>query len=438
MMKFEFTKGQIERLLETYNVKDIDKLLNENVVGSVIGRFFGKKLVSTLESRYGDDIIIILDRLFANAESRGSIITGVDKKLYLIAGNNKKWSMETIKNAINAVASGKLPPDTLDLLPKTLKDGSTFRETLQNQLSRVKPKTAPKSKPKTTPKTTETPNTGIVGTSLTDDVIVGSIKEKFNELGIPYKLTAKQESFFISELRTLTNEAYEQIRKGLPENFNETALRFKSLPPSKQREIIIQAQKVIKENTIGVGMTKKQLIKFNEGLEKILDLFKIYKGDKVKDKLLNFLIFNASLTVIDILINSIQKGKITSENVFGFSWKQQALWKVLTSAVLSYGNIGKKLNIIYSLVMATYSLTGKDKSEQLSDFPISILEAKEFIESSSNPLELDPDERVTKYEPVDKDLKPMNGEKGAFIKVYVDKKYLATVQKDITGKIKLK
>lgn len=39
MMKFEFTKDQIERLLETYKVKDIDKLLNEDIATSIMAKF---------------------------------------------------------------------------------------------------------------------------------------------------------------------------------------------------------------------------------------------------------------------------------------------------------------------------------------------------------------------------------------------------------------
>ena len=85
-----------------------------------------------------------------------------------------------------------------------------------------------------------------------------------------------------------------------------------------------------------------------------------------------------------------------------------------------------------------------DKSEQLGDFPISINDAKEYVESSSNPLEREKDESgkyievVTKYEPVDKDLKPMEGDKGAFIKIYINDSYFGALQKDITGKIKIK
>jgi hypothetical protein len=153
MMKFEFTKGQIERLLETYNIKDIDNLLNEDVVGSVIGRFFGKNLVAKLESNYGDDAVKVLDNLFIAVESKsGNIIKGVDKKLYLVGANNKRWSMETIKKTIDGVASGKLPRNSLDLLPKTLKDGTNFRSVFQNQFKYGRPKPV-------TP--TPTPNTAL-------------------------------------------------------------------------------------------------------------------------------------------------------------------------------------------------------------------------------------------------------------------------------------
>jgi hypothetical protein len=447
MMKIQFTKGQIERLLETYNVNNIENILKEDVRSSVIARLLGKRLVTKLESTYGDDAVKVLDNLFSAAESRsGNIITGLDKKLYIVSSTGKKWSMEEIKQVINGVASGNIPANSLDRLPKTLKDGTNFRSVFQNQFKYGKPKTAPTPKTTTpttpTPKTTPTPN--IVGGSLTDDVIIGNLRDTFKELNIPYRLTSKQEKFFIAELRSLVNAAYQQIRKELPEDFETAALRFKSLPPTKQKEVIIEAQKKIRQSSIGLGTASKQIKQFNESLDKLLEGLRVFKGDSFKDKLYNFVIFNVGLTMTDMLINSIVKGKLTSENVFGLSWKQQIIYKGFTSAVLAPYNIGKKLNIIYTVIMAAVALGSEDKSEQLGDFPISINDAKEYVEGSSNPLEREKDdsgkyiELVTKYEPVDKNLKPMGGDKGAFIKIYINNEYFGALQKDITGKIKIK
>lgn len=77
MMKFEFTKDQIERLLETYKVKDIDKLLNEDIATSIMAKFLGKRIVAKLEANYGDDAVKVLDNLFAAAESRSGILLRV-------------------------------------------------------------------------------------------------------------------------------------------------------------------------------------------------------------------------------------------------------------------------------------------------------------------------------------------------------------------------
>jgi len=149
MMKFEFTKGQIERLLETYNVKDFDKLLNEDISTSIMAKFLGKRIVAKLEANYGDDAVKVLDNLFAAAESRaGNIIKGADKKLYLISGSGKQWSMDVIKKTIGGVASGKLPVSDLKYLPNTLKDGQEFRKIFQNQFKYGKPKL--KTNPNTT------------------------------------------------------------------------------------------------------------------------------------------------------------------------------------------------------------------------------------------------------------------------------------------------
>jgi hypothetical protein len=288
-MKFEFTKGQIERLLETYNVKDIDKLLNENVVGSVIGRFFGKKLVSTLESRYGDDIIIILDRLFANAESRGSIITGVDKKLYLIAGNNKKWSMETIKNAINAVASGKLPPDTLDLLPKTLKDGSTFRETLQNQLSRVKPKTAPKSKPQLQPKPSST-NVGGATTILTEEQLWKYFADQMSKLNVVKKLGAQQGKLFIEEMAAAIEKEISKNGQKIELSLDKLKKQYDSIKsPSERAKLLSEIQ----DNILNLGKNKTTT---SESQSNRLEAFMNFMKGPQDKKTLKYIFITSTIT----------------------------------------------------------------------------------------------------------------------------------------------
>jgi hypothetical protein len=154
-MKFEFTKDQIERLLETYNVKDIDKLLNEDIATSIMSKFLGKRIAAKLEANYGDDAIKVLDNLFAAIESRpGNIIKGADKKLYLVSGSRKQWSMDVIKKTIDGVASGKLPVSDLKYLPNTLKDGTNFRSVFQNQFKYGRPKPITPT-PNTSPNTTK-------------------------------------------------------------------------------------------------------------------------------------------------------------------------------------------------------------------------------------------------------------------------------------------
>lgn len=446
MMKIQFTKEQIERLLETYNIDGINNILSEDIRSSIVSRLLGAKLVSKLEANYGDDAVRILDNLFAAAESKsGNIITGVDKKLYIVSGSGKKWSMETIKKVLDGVASGKLPASDLELLPKTLRDGQEFRKIFQNQFKYGKPKSTGPSTPKPSTPKPSTPNTGIIGASLTDDVIIGTVKDNFKALNIPYKLTKTQEKFFISELRSLVNHAYTEISKTLPENFEKTVDRFQVLPTSKKIEIITQAQTAIKQSMVGIPVPLKRLKELNKIVDDFLNSLKFVKGDGIASKILNSLIFNLGLTVIDVTTNKILYGKNwDSENVFGFSWKQQGIWKVFSSLILQYANIGKKLNIISTGVQGVASLFSKDKSEQIGDFPISINDARAYVESSSNPLEREKDksgnyiEVVTKYELVDKNLNPIKSDKGAFIKIYINNAYFGALQKDFTGKIKIK
>lgn len=422
----------------------IFKSIFTNIERSVVagGKSYTKNQVKQVIGKIGSVQLTNEEKILVQTLTRDAI--ALDKQLIKRFSNEIFGEMQKLTNRrARSAYYARVKKGLKEVLPK--KEFDSLISNVNAKLN-IQPKPTPTPGPTPGPNTTSGPNPAppIVGSSLTDDVIIGSLKAKFKELNIPYKLTAKQEKFFIDELRSLTNTAYEQIKKELPEDFENVALRFQSLSPTKQREIIIEAQKKIKESLIGVGAPLKQIIQLNRQFDKLLEGLRFWKGDTVRDKVFNFITFNVGLTVTDMLINSINKGKLTSENVFGLSWKQQVLSKGFTSAILTPLNIGKKLNIIYTVVMSAVAINSKDKSEQLGDFPISINDAKEYIESSSNPLEREKDESgkylevVTKYEPVDKDLKPMEGDKGAFIKIYINDAYFGALQKDITGKIKIK
>lgn len=224
MMKFEFTKDQIERLLETYNVKDIDKLLNENVVGSIIGRILGKNVVAKLEANYSDDAIKVLDNLLAAVEAgSGNIVKGADKKLYLVSASGKKWDMNVIKKTIEGVASGKLPESALEMLPKTLKDRQSFRQIFQNQFKygkKIGP-AAPKPKPK--PKATSTSTSAVTPISTipvlnSRENLINYINSEFKKFGLKLP-KQKWMDDFINDVNNYVGEA---MRKKGVKNFNDS------------------------------------------------------------------------------------------------------------------------------------------------------------------------------------------------------------------------
>jgi hypothetical protein len=73
----------------------------------------------------------------------GNFIT-IGEKSYLVSRNGTHWPIETIQMAIENVAAGKLDKSTLDLLPERLKDGSKFKNIIQNKFnnSKLKPITS--------------------------------------------------------------------------------------------------------------------------------------------------------------------------------------------------------------------------------------------------------------------------------------------------------
>lgn len=417
------------------------KSIFTNIERAVVagGKSYTKKQVKQVIGKIGSQELTNEEKVLVQTLTKEAI--ALDKKLIQRLSNEVFGEMQKLSSRrLKTAHYGRVKRGLKELLPK-----EEFNALISNLNTKLNIKPTPNPNPAPNPAPSPAPSPApIVGSSLTDDVIIGSLKDKFKELNIPYKLTAKQEKFFIDELRSLTNNAYEQIKKELPEDFENVALRFQSLPPSTQREVIIEAQKKIKESLIGVGAPLKQIIQLNRSFDNFLENLRFWKGDTVGDKVKNFIVFNVGLTATDMLVNSIHKGKFTSENVFNFSWKQQILSRGFISAVLSPLNIGKKFNIIHSVIMSAYALVIPDKSEQLGDFPISINDAKEYVESSSNPLEREKDdsgnyiEVVTKYEPVDKNLNPMKGDRGAFIKIYINDAYFGALHKDITGKIKIK
>ena len=253
MMKFQFTKGQIERLLEIYNVKNIDKLLNENVIAKVITRLLGPKLVTKLEANYGDDAVKVLDNLFAAVESRsGNIIAGADKKLYLVSASGKKWSMETIKQTIEGVASGKLPASDLALLPKTLKDGQEFRKVFENQFKYGKPKPVV-PKPKSQPKPSSINTGGAAVTILTEEQLWKYFADQMSKLNVVKRLGAQQGKLFIEEMAAALEKQISKNGQKIELSLDKLKKQYDSIKSPSERSKLLSE---IQDNILNLGKNK--------------------------------------------------------------------------------------------------------------------------------------------------------------------------------------
>lgn len=376
MMKIQFTKGQIEKLLETYGINDIDNILKEDVGSSIIARLLGRKLVTKLEAAYGDDAVRILDNLFAAAESRsGNIITGVDKKLYVVSASGKKWSMETIKKVIDGVASGKLPEDSLDLLPKTLKDGQEFRKIFQNQFKYGKPKpvapkpTTPKPKPSTT-STTTNPFNNPNGTANVSQETKDTFVSMMNKRGI--KINPKQLDDVISEVQKSVNVEVRKVDKLFTDpQFTKFLEKFNELPLKEQNEIVLKSIQSIKDtfgtNLLGMNISTKAKSRYQSLYNAAVD--KYYLGLKKRGEKFDlggfFKWYSASifttwgLFMASIYVESMRLDDEETAGSLKFAWEKlkQTPDRFLFSLIPGVNLIGSSATVVYQTFVSAIVLS---------------------------------------------------------------------------------
>lgn len=142
--------GRIKRLLKEKKTENTQTILSEQpIVPTLLKRFLGAKVVSKMETSFGDDVIKNLESLFA--KSSANIIKDATGEVFVLSRAGYKIPMKTISTGLDNVASGKMTADDLlKLLPSKLKDGTDFKVIVQNELKNVKPKTSgtsPKPKP---------------------------------------------------------------------------------------------------------------------------------------------------------------------------------------------------------------------------------------------------------------------------------------------------
>lgn len=134
--------GRIKRLLKEKKTENTQTILSEQpIVPTLLKRFLGTKVVSKMETSFGDDVIKNLESLFA--KSSANIIKDATGDVFILSRAGTKIPMKTISTGLDNVASGKMTADDLvKLLPSKLKDGTDFKVIVQNELKNAKPKTS--------------------------------------------------------------------------------------------------------------------------------------------------------------------------------------------------------------------------------------------------------------------------------------------------------
>jgi hypothetical protein len=308
----------------------------------------------------------------------------------------------------------------------------------------IQPKSTPTPNPNPNPNPAPNPlpSPNPVFVDITDEEFMGIVRQEFANLNVPLKINAKQEKFFISQIKPEINRLYTEIEPVLVTKYKEIHLRYNQIEPSKRKDVIVKAQEALLKQGIGLNIPKRFLHNIGQYLEQSLAENSANGYKKFK--------LNVGLTILAMGVNylssEISKGKGEVKFIFGFSLKQNILFKTLLGILGLFTNGIPSLIIAFgSLITAgvegALSLRGKDVSELLGMSPMSIEEAKTYVESNENPLQLqfDNGDKVTKYEPIDKNMKAMEGGEGAFIRVYVndDTEPYTTLKKDLlTKKVK--
>lgn len=127
----------------------------------LLSKYLGKSLLGKMESSFGDDVVVNLEKLFGKGAS--SIMADAAGNAFILSRAGTKVPMTTIAGAVEAVAKGKMTAEEVSLLlPRTLKDGTEFRSVFTNELKNAKPKPTGTGTPK--PNTSGTPKPNATGT----------------------------------------------------------------------------------------------------------------------------------------------------------------------------------------------------------------------------------------------------------------------------------
>ena len=309
----------------------------------------------------------------------------------------------------------------------------------------VKPKPAPRPTVTPTP-TTPPPNTGQGSGGFVDtpdDELLAMLKKEFDAYDIDYKLNPKQEQFFLNQVKPKIHELYKIEEPKLATAYRKLADRYEQLGTDKRIELLEKSQEIILELGIGLNIPRKILFKLNEYIKISLK--------KNKEEGLKFFLFNFKMlaisAVFDILATRIKTAEYGfSNNLLGLSWEKNVGLKGIVAIVGQFlmgipGKILSVAQVAVSLADFGDAYNTPDAKIELGDSPISIQDAKDFVENEKNPLDLDLKVDKLIYIPFNVKGEKMEGDRGATVKVYIidqltkENTYQTTLIKDRLTKI---
>ncbi len=137
------------RLTESDLVKIVKKVINEQASFGAIRKIIAPAS-DDLVRAFGDDAARSIESALSRAISKQGNLVEKQGVLYLKSLSGTEVKVESVKKALDAVASGKLSMDqVLNTLPRQLADGSEFRSSFQNLKLNPTPSTSIKLTPGT-------------------------------------------------------------------------------------------------------------------------------------------------------------------------------------------------------------------------------------------------------------------------------------------------
>jgi hypothetical protein len=397
------------------------KSIFTNIERAVVagGKSYTKNQVKQVIGKIGSVQLSNEEKVLVQTLTRDAI--ALDKTLMKRLSNEVFGEMQKLPNRrLKTAHYGRVKRGLKEVLPK-----EEFNALISNVNAKlnIQPKPAPNPNP--APNPAPNPNTGQGGNNpfvdTTDDELLNMLKKEFDAYDIDYKLNPKQEQFFLNQVKPKIHELYKIEEPKLATAYRKLADRYEKIDTKARIELLEQSQKIILDLGIGLNIPEKVLFKLNEYIKLSLK--------KNKEEGLKFFLFNlkilAASAFFDVLATKIKTGELGfSNNLFGLSWEKNTGLKGIIAIVGQFfmglpGQILSVSQLALSVVDFGTAFPMKDAKEQLGDSPISIQDAKDFVEDeTNNPLGLDFNVDKIIYIPFSVKGEEIKGEKGATIKVY--------------------